>query len=153
MPTHWAVVISKPCQEEKAAKNLAQSGLDCFLPKVRFRGKLEPAFRRYLFATAEYGYQTLLDIYGVFDVVRLGGRPVSLPDAVVAGLKARCVDGVLCTPPRLQYGMTVYAESGVFANQIGRIVRISSEKRIEVLFHILGRYARVQMDESNLIAA
>lgn len=153
MAQHWAVAVSKPCQEHKAVANLKMRGIESFMPLVEFRGRVEPAFPRYLFAAFESCFTGLLTVPGISDVVRVAGAPAVVPDREVAALKARCVDGVLCTTPRLQYGMRVRVERGALVDQVGKVLRMSSGRRVEVLFEFLGRFVSVKLDENDLTAA
>lgn len=147
----WTVAISHPAQERKAVEKLTQRGFECFLPFVRFRGKIEVAFPRYLFVTIEPGIRELLTTPSIMNVIRSGNNHIVLRDRIMVDLKSRFgPNGILEPEPYFKYGMKVKIQHGPFANLAGTIVRISSSRRIEVLLKFLGR---VETAEDNLIAA
>lgn len=147
----WTVAISHPAQERKAVEKLTQRGFECFLPFVRFRGRVEVAFPRYLFVTVEPGIRELLTTSSVMNVIRSGNNPIVLRDGIMSDLKSRFgPSGILEPEPYLKHGMKVKIQRGPFYNMSGTIVRISSARRIEVLLKFLGR---VETTEDNLIAA
>lgn len=95
----WYVVHSRPQQELRALQNLQQQGFTVFLPVIRrevlrqrtLRQQQEPLFKRYLFIQfdAEHSpWHVIRNTLGVTDLVRFGGRPAVIPDAVIHNLQA-----------------------------------------------------------------
>ncbi len=96
LPDPWFVVWTESRAEKKVEARIAALGLSSWLPTVkerhrwsdRWRDVVCPLFPGYIFGRAtsvEWG--AVLRIPGVLTVVRVGGRPALLADAVVAGLR------------------------------------------------------------------
>ena len=87
----WYVVMTQPCNEEGALRNLTRQGFDAFLPRRwvtkrrpdRFCTLLEPLFPRYLFVRLDLELQRWRSINGTYGVRRLVGfRRATNPPSV-----------------------------------------------------------------------
>jgi transcriptional antiterminator RfaH len=149
----WAVAISKPCQERKAAAHLAENGFVNFIPLLRKRRRIEPLFPGYVFVQLTQAWRLLLSTKGVFDVVRMGATPATVGNAVIAQLRARCdAEGFFLAPPRLKPGIMGVLTGGPFVEKAVKINRLCGRDRVEVLMQLLGQEVRFRVEES-LIAA
>ncbi len=155
----WLVVHSKPREEERAARHLAQQGFQVFLPRIRQRQRRAagwrlvtgPLFPRYLFVRVALGEQDTACIgstQGVAGLVRFGGRPATLPEAVIQLLMARQDPALGAEAAEAwphQPGDRVAILSGPFAGLTGVFAMARGEERVAVLVELLGRQNRIEV--------
>jgi transcriptional antiterminator RfaH len=154
----WFAVFSKPRREMEAAEQLERQGFTTFLPKVRVRRRLrgqwrevvEPMFPRYLFLQATLGEDNLAPIRstrGVVGLVRFGGEPRPVPDALIAELQRLCTasDGTLDLPEPLVPGSRVRILEGPFAGYEAELLSQDGKHRARVLLTMLGQSHAVRM--------
>ena len=91
----WYAIQHKPAQGDRALENLHNQDARCFYPKVTVEhiraGKrttrLEPLFPGYLFINIDESdplWSKLRSTRGVLRVVGFGGKPMPVPDEVIA---------------------------------------------------------------------
>lgn len=96
----WYAVLCKPRREEVAEANLQRQGYNVCLPHLatqrrcngRWVDAVEPLFPRYLFVATTNERQSIAPIrstQGVCELVRFGGQPAMVPEAVVDALRQR----------------------------------------------------------------
>ncbi len=154
----WFVVFSKPRRETEAVEQLERQGYTAFLPRVRSRRRLrgqwqdivEPMFPRYLFLRVVPGQDDLRPVRstrGVAGLVRFGGDPQPVPEAVMAELQRLCAgaDGVLELPTPLAAGGRVRVLEGPFAGCEGELLNQDGKRRALVLLELLGRLNPVEL--------
>lgn len=111
MDKQWFAVFTKPRQEATAQQNLDRQSFETYLPQIkqsrRNRGKwierIEPMFPRYLFFRLDPNTQDSSPIRsskGAVGLVRFGGEPVPVPEAVIRTLREFETDGICATAPR-----------------------------------------------------
>jgi transcriptional antiterminator RfaH len=157
-PPCWFAVFSKPRREAEAAEQLERQGFTAFLPRVRVRRRLrgqwrevvEPMFPRYLFLRATPGLDDLRPIRstrGVVGLVRFGGEPRPVPEALIAELQRVCTtaDGALDLPEPLVPGSRVRILAGPFAGYEAELLNQDGVHRARVLLELLGQFHAVQM--------
>ena len=158
---HWFAVYTKPRQEHTALLNLEGQSFECYLPMTNESGQRRvgyhktrdtPLFPRYLFLNAIPEVQSLATVRstrGVVGIVRAGLELISIPSAVIAGLKSRmhpatgliALDGVtLANGDKVRVGDGPFAAlEGVFKEHRGR-------NRSLMLLDILGRKIAVDIN-------
>ena len=154
----WFAVFSKPRREVEATEQLERQGFTMFLPRVRARRRLrgqwrevvEPMFPRYLFLRATPGLDDLRPIrstFGVVGLVRFGGEPRPVPEALIAELQRLCAvaDGALDLPEPLVPGSRVRILEGPFAGYEAELLNQDGKHRARVLLTMLGQSHAVQM--------
>lgn len=151
---HWYIVWTKPREERRASEHLHNQGFEVFLPFTWGRRRraghhaaaVVPLFPRYLFLRADANIQSLAAVRssrGCCDVVRLGGSPAVVPDAVVNGLMQRQGDdGTVCAEPAWQPGQALEVREGPFEGLQAIFQAASSRERVQVLLHCLGQWQR-----------
>jgi transcriptional antiterminator RfaH len=157
----WYCVRTKPKHEHIAAANLArQAGLEIFCPRLRLerttrRGivrVLEPLFPCYLFVRCllEEKLDDLRYTNGVCSLVNFGGRVATVPDEVVAGLRAFFADGaIMAVRDELLPGAEVIVAGGAFEGMRASVLRIlPARQRVQVLLEILGRPTTVEVERA-----
>lgn len=166
----WYLIHSKPAQEARAAQNLEQQGYTVFLPwcqieRIR-RGKLvqltEPLFARYLFIELDdiqSNWYPIRSTRGVHALVRFGIHtdPVSVPEDLIAGLKALHQSGSADGPPAIalfELNQKLAIASGPFVGLSGLfqklVVSDDGQARALLLVDILGKSQRLSIDLAQL---
>ena len=107
-------------------------------------------FPRYLFLQATPGLDDLRPIrstYGVIGLVRFGGEPRPVPEALIAELQRLCGggDGALALPEPLVPGQRVRILEGPFAGYEAELLSQDGNNRARVLLQLLGKFHAVQM--------
>ena len=96
----WYAVCCKPRQEAVAEENLLRQGFQVYLPRIRMRQRrrgqwidaVEVLFPRYIFIrvdTLRRSTAAVRSTRGAVGLVRFGGQPAVVPDAVMDALRQR----------------------------------------------------------------
>ncbi len=163
----WYAVHCKPRQEAVAEENLRRQGFHVYLPRIRIarrrRGQwidaIEALFPRYAFIRVDplrRSTATVRSTIGVVCLVRFGGQPAVVPDAIMEALARRedAASGLhqdnrtlFCAGERVKLvdGPLTGLE-GVFTQQDG-------EKRVIVLLELLGKANRIRVSRDWLARA
>lgn len=159
----WFCVQTKPRAEAEAAAQLARQNFTVFLPRlrsVRLRQSrrvavVEPLFPRYLFLHADPGFQSLASVRstrGACGLVRVGGHPAVVADALIAQLRARsdpddCIDDLR---QQLVHGDRVRIVAGPLAGLDAVFAARDGLHRATILLDLLGRPQTVTVPEHTL---
>jgi transcriptional antiterminator RfaH len=162
----WYAVLCKPRREEVAEGNLLNQGYHVYLPRLatqyRRDGKwvdtVEPLFPRYLFIAVgdeRQGLAPVRSTVGVSGLVRFGGQPAIVPEAVVESLRGRQQPGTDARVRRslFQAGATVEFRAGPFAGLDGVFDVEAGEGRVFVLLDFLGKINKVKVYRDWLVPA
>jgi transcriptional antiterminator RfaH len=162
----WAVAISAPQCERRAAEHITEQGFEVFYPRLKKllvrHGKkhfrLDPLFPRYLFVCVQDAWRLLLGTRDVIDVIRSGEKPVLVPQAIVDEIKARCDrDGFYREEKkrfdRFRRRSSVRVKCGPFFGRVGIYQGMTPHEREVVLFNMLGRVVRIDFKVGDLTAA
>ncbi len=162
----WYAVLCKPRREALAEANLINQGYRVYLPRLatqhRRDGKwvdtVEPLFPRYLFIAAgreQQGFAAVRSTLGVSGLVRFGGQPATVPEAVVEALRARQDPGTGACARRtpFQTGEAVEFRAGPFAGLDGIFDIEAGEDRVFVLLEFLGKTNKVKVSRDWLVPA
>ncbi len=155
----WFLVQLKPNARVRATRNLERQGFAVFCPMVqethrsgdRFKSDLRALFPGYLFTAfsrANPQWRKVNSSYGVARLVQFdstGPRPV--PKGLIEELRRRCDDSGLMQPPRdeLSPGDKVRARSGPFSDFVAEVTSIAPDRRVWVLFDMMGQKTKVGM--------
>lgn len=161
--SRWYLVYSKPRQEEVASRNLRQQGFDTYLPRVRTTrrragrrvGVVDALFPRYLFVRldrARDNWAPIRSTIGVTSLVRFGNDPAEVPESLVRYLREREDESgmQIVDVGRLRPGQSVRVEEGPLAGYEGIFLARTGRDRVVVLLNILGRNARLELEEEAL---
>ena len=96
----WYAVCCKPRQEAVAEENLLRQGFQVYLPRIRMRQRrrgawidaVEVLFPRYIFIRIDPKRRSTASVRstrGAVGMVRFGGQPAVVPDAVIDALRER----------------------------------------------------------------
>jgi|SRR5579862_1247175 len=163
----WYLIHTKPAGEGEAQLHLQRQGYPTYCPRllqtVRRRGhprvQIAPLFPRYLFLQLDEGRQSLTparSTSGVAAVVRFGSRFATVPDEIVAELRARedPTSGLhqLRAAPAFTPGTPVRIADGALAGLEGVFQRPDGLARVVVLLQLLGEQREVYFP-SELVSA
>ena len=160
---NWFVAQYKPNSFFLAKKNLERQGLKTFLPlieitnrkRVFFSTEKKPLFPGYIFISfneKEFKWSAINNTIGLTKLLVKDNSPQIVPKSFIISLQIRCNDnGVLLKNQTLQIGNKVQILKGPFSSIIGSIETINPEKRISVLFEILGRQTKLTLSQSDVI--
>ena len=158
----WFLAQLKPNCANIAERNLKLQGFQTFLPTEagtkRVRGKFitarRPLFPGYIFVkidTDAGNWCKINSTHGITRLVSFGTEPAPVPLDIVSQLMLRCdAAGMLLPPDLLNPGDQVCLTSGPFADFVGRIEAIASERRVWVLMEIMGGQTRVAVAADQL---
>ncbi len=160
----WYTVFCKPRGERTAEANLGNQGYAVYLPRLltqrRRAGKwvkrIEPLFPRYLFLKPRDAGQSLAPVrstLGVASLVRFGGQPAVVSDAVVEALRARQdpAGGVHLHHTVLKPGAAVKFTDGPLQGLEGIFSKETGEERVFVLLDLLGQMNCLRVNRDWLV--
>ncbi|MSO74623.1 MAG: transcriptional activator RfaH [Alphaproteobacteria bacterium] len=160
---HWYVVRSQPHAERRARDNLLRQGFEAWLPLCRRRRRharkmeivLRPLFPRYLFVAIDLDakpWRAMLSTFGVASVIQGPMGPVPIPEAVIAGLRARAdLESVIDLEPEVyETGTKVRITSGAFTDVEGIFQARTDTERVAILLTLMGHAVRVMVPEGDI---
>ena len=153
----WYAVCCKPRQEAVAEENLLRQGFHTYLPRIRIRQRrrgawidaVETLFPRYIFIRIDPQLRstaTVRSTRGVVGMVRFGGQPAVVPDAVMDALRERedAASGMHEDKrPLFNAGEAVKLVDGPLAGMEGVFTQTDGAKRVIVLLELLGKANKV----------
>ena len=162
----WYAVLCKPRGEEVAVTNLENQGYAVYLPRLLARhrrlgkwvDRIEPLFPRYLFLRVRDERQSLTPVrstVGVSGLIRFGGQPTVVSDALIEALRARqdAATGVHLQRTEFNPGAPVKFVDGPFSGLEGIFSKDTGEERVIVLLALLGKMNSLKVDRDWLVAA
>jgi len=153
----WYAVCCKPRQESVAEENLLRQGFRVYLPRIRIRQRrrghwidaVEVLFPRYIFIRLDPRRRSTAPVRstrGVVGLVRFGGQPAVVPDAVMEALRERedAASGLHEDKrPLFNAGEPVKMVDGPLAGMEGIFTQLDGDKRVIVLLELLGKANKV----------
>ncbi|MEN6615719.1 MAG: transcription termination/antitermination NusG family protein [Syntrophorhabdus sp.] len=155
---NWYVVNTKARNEERAAVNLAQGGIEVLAPKLRFRrwkeGKfsdsVEAMFPGYIFVKFHPFDEFRLVKYtrGVKTIVNFNGRIIPLQEGLIEFIRGRLVEGVATVEKKtFKKGEKVIIQEGPFKGFSGIFEHeLDGKERIAILLEGVDYCARMEID-------
>jgi transcriptional antiterminator RfaH len=154
----WYVVATKPRNEDRAANNLAQGGIEVLAPRLRLRkfkeGQfvyvVEPMFPGYIFVKFHPVDEFRLVKYtrGIKTIVNFGGHIVPIRDELIEFIRTRLEEGVATIQQRrFQEGEKVFIKDGPFKNLSGVFEKeLDGKERVAILLDGINYCARMEID-------
>ena len=153
----WYAVSCKPRQEAVAEENLLRQGFHVYLPRICMRQRrrarwidvVEVLFPRYIFIRIDplrRSTATIRSTRGVVGLVRFGGQPAVVPDAVMEALRERedAASGLHEDQrPLFNAGEAVKLVDGPLAGMEGVFTEQDGDKRVIVLLELLGKANKI----------
>ncbi len=130
----WYVVNTKPRNEDRAAMNLSNGGIEVLAPKLKLRkfkeGKfvhvVEPMFPGYIFVQFHPVDEFRMVKYarGVKTIVQFGGRIIPLQDEVIEFIRTKLENGVASVEKqKIGKGEKILIKDGPFKGFSGILER------------------------------
>ena len=139
---------------------LALAGYQTYYPRLRDRRirhgrrvELRPAlFPGYAFIAVELQWHAARWTAGVINLIMDGVGPARVPDAVIAEIRRREVDGLieLAPPPPLRRGARVRILRGPFSGHLAIFADMRPRERVEILLQLLGGEQRVTLAKKDI---
>ena len=153
----WYAVCCKPRQEAVAEENLLRQGFQVYLPRIRMRQRrrgawidaVEVLFPRYIFIRIDPLLRSTASVRstrGAVGLVRFGGQPAVVPDAVMDALRQRedAASGMHEDKrPLFNAGDAVKLVDGPLAGMEAVFTEQDGDKRVIVLLELLGKANKV----------
>ena len=153
----WYAVCCKPRQESVAEENLLRQGFRVYLPRIRIRQRrrgqwidaVEVLFPRYIFIRLDPKRRSTAPVRstrGVVGLVRFGGQPAVVPNAVMDALREReDADSGLHQDnrPLFNAGEPIKLVDGPLSGMEGVFTQQDGDKRVIVLLELLGKANKV----------
>lgn len=162
----WYLIHTKPSGEPLAESNLSRQGYEVYLPRLaqavrrggEWRDRIAALFPRYMFLRLNEGTQALNPVrstVGVTGIVRFGSRFTTVPDQVVATLRARADPDTglhrLSRRGQPAPGASVRIGGGLFDGLEGVFEREAGSDRVIVLLKLLGQDVSVCVPFDSLL--
>ena len=157
--TTWLALYTKPYKERQVRDLLRAQDIETYLPEItvqRYGGtKKKPFFPRYLFARVDPQSPTLLDVRwtpGLTYIVRVGDRPVPVPDQVIEHIRRRLEHmGTLKPEDRFKEGDHVRITRGPLEGLDAVFDRrLSAEGRVRIFLQLVNRLVAAEVDAEDL---
>ena len=154
----WFVVNTKPKNEDRAASNLTEGGIEVLAPKIKLKkyknGRLvevvEQMFPNYIFVKFQPVEEFRLVKYtrGVKTIVHFGNRIVHVNDEIIEFIKSRLVDGVaVLQKPKFKKGEKVLIKDGPFKGLSGIFEKeMEGRERVTILLDSVQFAASMEID-------
>jgi transcription antitermination factor NusG len=156
----WYALYSCANHEKSVASQLQVRGFEHFLPlysslrrwKDRRVSLDLPLFPGYVFVrVALHERWHVLQTPGVVHLVGFGGKPCSLPETEIVGLRNGILSGLKVEPhARLSNGTRVRIERGPLKGVQGILVRNKNTCRVVLSLNLIGRSAAVEVDAADI---
>ena len=159
----WYVARVKPGGFSRAQTNLDRQGFETFMPLHRktvrharqMRNVLRPVFPGYLFikfGSDRGDWRKINSTFGVSQLITFEvGKPAPVPNALMAGLRARCDDHHVLQPSSdLRTGARVRMLSGAFADFVGEVEGMVANDCVRLLFEFMGQTTRLDVPRGNV---
>lgn len=162
----WRCLRAKPKSEHLAARHLqalAPGAIETFCPRLRHRKKtargpvwfVEALFPGYLFTRCDWGHwqRAILATSGIAGIVHFGDTVPSIPDGIIADLRAAVPDDEpLSVPIPVLEGDEVEIGEGPLRGTVGRVARVlPARERVAVLLEFLGSTREIEVPLLSLL--
>jgi transcriptional antiterminator RfaH len=160
----WYVVNTKPRNEDRAATNLLNGGIEVLAPKMKLRkykdGKfiqvIEPMFPSYIFVRFHPIDEFRMVKYarGVKTIVNFGGQIVPLQDEMIEFIKTRLENGVASIQkPSISKGEKILIKDGPFKGFSGIFdSELDGKERVAVLLDGVNYCAKMEIDRDLIVS-
>ena len=145
---YWCAAQLQPSRDGLALNFLRQAGFEIYAPRLRERRIVQGRkvvrtpllFPGYCFVAIVLQWHTARWAPGVVRLIMDGIAPAVVPAAVIDGLRAKEVGGLieLPKPPKFRPGDKVRVLHGPLIGQVGLYAGMKPRARVEVLLAILG---------------
>lgn len=159
----WYAAYTRANHEKRVADQLAERGVENFLPQYESVRKWKdrkvrlqmPLFPGYVFVhLALQNRLRVLQVPGVACLVGFAGRPVAVPEEEFARIRGFLNKGLRAAPHRyLTVGRRVRVTNGPLQGLEGVLLRRKNKTRFVLSFELIMRSVAVEIDEADVEAA
>jgi transcription elongation factor/antiterminator RfaH len=164
MMKRWYVVNTKPRNEERAANNLTNGGIEVLAPRIKLRkykdGKfiyvVEPMFPSYIFVRFHPvdDFRMVKYARGVKTIVHFGEKIVPLPDEMIEFIKSRLDNGVASIEKqKISKGERILIKDGPFRGFSGIFEsELDGKERVAILLDGVNYCAKMEIDRDLIVS-
>ncbi len=160
MSASWYAVWTRSRHEKAVEEHLARKDVEVFLPTIsrwsRWKDRKKridwPLFPGYCFARFDPGnLLTIVSSPGVANVVSFEGKPASIPDEEIEGIRRLVMSGLQYDPcPFIKEGSLVEVIHGPLKGVVGRLEKKASHARLVLSVNLIGRAVSVTIDAADV---
>jgi len=163
MMKRWYVVATKPRNEDRAAMNLLNGGIEVLAPRLKLRkfkdGKfvevIEPMFPGYIFVRFHPVDEFRMVKYarGVKTIVHFGGKIVPLQDDMIELIRTRLENGVASIQKqKIDKGEKILIKDGPFKGFSGIFEsELDGKERVAILLEGVNYCAKMEIDRDLVV--
>ncbi len=163
LPQRWYVANTHHGAEDKVEQHIVRQGFRCFVPRQirtvrharRLYEKRLPFFPGYLFVSFDLmrdRWRALNGTIGVRSLIMQADCPVSCPAGLVEHfLDLTGADGVLDFEALFTPGQKIRVVRGPFSSLSGRLVKLNSNGRAQILLEIMNGNINVTMGTRDIV--
>jgi transcription elongation factor/antiterminator RfaH len=164
MMKRWYVVNTKPRNEERAANNLTNGGIEVLAPRIKLRkykdGKfiyvVEPMFPSYIFVRFHPvdDFRMVKYARGVKTIVHFGEKIVPLQDEMIEFIKSRLDNGVASIEKqKISKGERILIKDGPFRGLSGIFEsELDGKERVSILLDGVNYCAKMEIDRDLIVS-
>jgi transcription antitermination factor NusG len=156
----WYAVYTRANHERRVADQLAERGVEHFLPQYESVRKWKdrkvrlqmPLFPGYVFVhLALQNRLNVLQVPGVACLVGFAGRPAAVPEEEFAKIRGFLKQGLRAEPhPYLKAGRRVRVRSGPLEGMEGIVLSRKNSCRLVILLELIQRAMAVDVDSADV---
>ncbi len=158
--TGWFAVWTRSRHEAAVASQLAEKGIEAFLPTLprwsRWKDRRKrvhwPLFPGYCFVQFDPANSLAVrSCAGVVTLVATGGKPAEIPAAEIESIRTLVMSDLQFDPcPLIHEGDTVKVVSGPLRGVVGRLVRKGTHARLMLAVDLIGQGVSVEVDAADV---
>lgn len=158
----WYAVWTRSRHEATVAGQLEGKGIEAFLPTLprwsRWKDRRKrvdwPLFPGYCFARIDpRASLAVRTCAGVVGLVATNGRPASIPEAEIDGIRRLVTSDLQYDPcPLIHEGDSVEVVSGPLRGVLGRLVRKGAHARLVLSVDLIGQGVSLEVDAADVRA-
>jgi transcription termination/antitermination protein NusG len=156
----WYAVWTRSRHEQVVLDQLTRRQIEAFLPTIprwsRWKDRRKkidwPLFPGYCFARLDPDAALpVLKCSGVVGIVSFDGRPASIPEYEIDGIRRLVESELQFDPcPLIREGTMVEVVHGSLKGVIGRLVRKGSHARLVLSVNLIGQAVSVEVDAADV---
>jgi transcriptional antiterminator NusG len=156
----WFAVWTRSRHEQIVRDQIGRKQFDAFLPTItrwsRWKDRKKkidwPLFPGYCFAKFDPSDAlAILKCTGVVNIVSFEGKPASIPDHEIEGIRTLVSSELQYDPcPLIHEGMMVEVVHGALKGVVGRLVRKGAHARLVLSVELIGQGVSVEVDAADV---
>lgn len=158
--SEWYAIWTRSRHEQVVRQQLAQKGIDAFLPTVtrwshwkdRKKAIDWPLFPGYCFAKFDTKDRlAVMKSTGVVSIVGFNGEPAAIPEQEIDSIRTLVETDLQFDPcPLIKEGQMVEVTHGPLRGVVGRLVRKGAHARLILAVELIGQGVSVEVDAGDV---